>query len=217
VCSSSVGVNQCFRGLCVVICCFLVVFSKSCLVFDRRASSATRSFSSPLRATRDETLQLPRMARWWRRAAKRTPFVRLVGTKSPFEMPAKKEARQQHCQHGRRRSTCKECGGGSVCQHGRLRSTCKECVGGSVCQHGRQRSLCKDCGGGSVCQHGRQRSLCKDCVGGSVCQHGSLRSTCKDCGGGSICQHGRERRRCKDCGGSSSDEGSMRKRDRVRV
>ena len=50
-----------------------------------------------------------------------------------------------------------------------------------------------------------------------MCQHGRQRSKCKDCGGSSVCQHGRQRSQCKDCVGSSSDEGSMRKRDRVRV
>jgi hypothetical protein len=43
------------------------------------------------------------------------------------------------------RSTCKECGGGSICEHQRLRSRCKECEGGSICEHQRLRSLCKTC------------------------------------------------------------------------
>ena len=30
------------------------------------------------------------------------------------------------CEHGRRRSRCKECGGGAICDHGRRRSRCKE-------------------------------------------------------------------------------------------
>ena len=32
------------------------------------------------------------------------------------------------CQHGQRRSTCKECGGSGLCDHGRRRSRCKECA-----------------------------------------------------------------------------------------
>ena len=51
------------------------------------------------------------------------------------------------CEHGRQRSKCKECGGGSICEHGRLRSKCKDCGGGSICEHGRRRSECKECGG----------------------------------------------------------------------
>tara|TARA_B100000780_G_scaffold182150_1_gene127813 strand:+ start:453 stop:704 length:252 start_codon:yes stop_codon:yes gene_type:complete len=33
------------------------------------------------------------------------------------------------CPHGRRRSECKECGGGSICEHGRVRNKCKDCGG----------------------------------------------------------------------------------------
>ena len=53
------------------------------------------------------------------------------------------------CEHGRRRYSCKECGGSGICEHGRLRSKCKECGGGGLCEHGRQRSRCKECGGSS--------------------------------------------------------------------
>jgi len=49
------------------------------------------------------------------------------------------------CQHQRRRSECKECGGANICQHQRKRSTCKECGGASICQHQRKRSRCKEC------------------------------------------------------------------------
>ena len=47
------------------------------------------------------------------------------------------------CEHGvKYRSHCKVCG---ACPHGRRRSLCKECGGGSICEHGRQRSKCKEC------------------------------------------------------------------------
>jgi hypothetical protein len=92
---------------------------------------------------------------------------------------------------------------GRICQHGRVRSSCKDCGGSGICQHGRQRSYCKDCGGSSICQHGRVRSSCKDCGGSSICQHGNRRSRCKDCGGGSICQHGKRKDKCKDCKASN--------------
>ena len=42
------------------------------------------------------------------------------------------KAKPRKCQHGRMRSQCKECGGGSICQHGRMRSQCKECGGGAA-------------------------------------------------------------------------------------
>ena len=125
------------------------------------------------------------------------------------------------CQHGRRRSHCKECGGGNICQHGRIRSQCNECGEDAICQHERQRSRCKECGGRGICQHGRRRSRYKECGGsgihehgrnksicralkcvaesGSWCTHGELRAVCKQCGGGSICQHGRARVKCLQC------------------
>jgi hypothetical protein len=47
--------------------------------------------------------------------------------------------KQAKCEHGRRRSRCKQCGGASICQHGRQRSVCKECGGSGICQqHGRE-------------------------------------------------------------------------------
>ena len=103
------------------------------------------------------------------------------------------------CPHGRRRSTCKECGGASICEHGRRRSQCKECGGASICEHGRVRSICKECGGSQICEHGRQRSVCKECGGGGICEHGRQRHFCKECGGGGICEHGRDRYKCSTC------------------
>ena len=49
------------------------------------------------------------------------------------------------CEHGRRRSQCKEWGGSQVCEHGRRRPRCKECGGESICEHGRERSRCENC------------------------------------------------------------------------
>ena len=34
-----------------------------------------------------------------------------------------------HCEHGRQRSQCKDCGGSGLCEHGRQRSKCKDCKG----------------------------------------------------------------------------------------
>ena len=82
---------------------------------------------------------------------------------------------QYHCEHGKQKARCKECGGSSICEHGRIRSQCKECGGSSICEHGRQRSGCKECGGSSVCEHGRRRHRCKDCGGSGICEHGRQR------------------------------------------
>lgn len=38
------------------------------------------------------------------------------------------------CEHNRRKSTCKECGGASICEHGKLKSYCKICDGKYLCK-----------------------------------------------------------------------------------
>ena len=118
--------------------------------------------------------------------------------------PARKEQRKRSlCQHQKRRSRCRECGGASICSHNRERSKCQECGGASICPHKRERSQCKECGGASICPHQRIRSSCKECGGTSICPHLRQRSQCKECGGASICEHQRQRSKCKECGGAS--------------
>ena len=119
------------------------------------------------------------------------------------------------CLHGRRRYTCKECGGAGICEHDKLRTACKECVGGSICEHNKLRTSCKECGGGSICEHDTRRSECKKCGGSSICEHNTRRSECKKCGGSSICEHNKRRRQCKKCvkpGVKAKVTGSKRKR-----
>ena len=106
------------------------------------------------------------------------------------------------CEHGRRKSQCKDCGGSQICEHGKRKHQCRECGGSQICEHGKRRHRCKDCIGSGICEHNNERSRCKDCHGGSICEHNIIRSCCKDCGGGSICEHNKQRGRCKDCGGS---------------
>jgi len=108
-----------------------------------------------------------------------------------------------NCKHGKRKSYCKECGGGGLCEHDKRRSLCKECGGGSICDHGKQKSYCKECGGSSYCEHEKIRSCCQECGGASICLHNKIKSRCKECGGGSICQHEKIRSNCKECGGSA--------------
>ncbi len=43
----------------------------------------------------------------------------------------------------------------SICEHNRRRSRCKPCGGSNLCEHGRIKAHCKDCGGVSICEHGR--------------------------------------------------------------
>jgi len=67
------------------------------------------------------------------------------------------------CEHNKRRSQCKECGGSSICKHNKRKSTCKECGGSSICIHDKRKSRCKECGGSFICQHNRQKATCKEC------------------------------------------------------
>ena len=60
------------------------------------------------------------------------------------------------------------CGGSGLCEHGRRRSRCKECGGSGICEHGRRKNECKDCRGSGICEHGRIKNECKECgVSGS--------------------------------------------------
>jgi len=115
------------------------------------------------------------------------------------------------CEHGKRKTICKECGGGSICEHGKQKSVCKECGGGSICEHGRQKSRCKECGGSQICEHEKRKSVCKKCGGGSICEHGRQKSRCKECGGSQICEHEKRKSRCKECGGSQICEHGRQK------
>jgi hypothetical protein len=117
------------------------------------------------------------------------------------------------CEHGRRQSRCKECGGSGICVHGRQRTQCRDCGGGGICEHNRRRSRCKECGGNGICMHGRQNDQCKECGGAGICEHSRRRSQCKECGGTSICQHGRIRNVCKECKGASICQHQRRRRE----
>eukprot|EP00605_Chrysophyceae_sp_TOSAG23-4_P001203 GSChrysophyteH1.ASY1.ANO1.1312.1 assembled CDS len=76
------------------------------------------------------------------------------------------------CEHGRRKSRCKECGGSGICEHGRLYlykgNVCMWRHGKICCEHGREKYRCKECGGSGICEHGRQKSRCKECGGSGM-------------------------------------------------
>ena len=112
------------------------------------------------------------------------------------------EATEYEVYKGKRRITCIICKANRIkllCEHQRRRTQCKECGGNQICEHQRRRTQCKECGGSSICEHYRQRSTCKECGGSQVCEHQRLRSICKECGGNSICEHQKERSKCKIC------------------
>jgi hypothetical protein len=76
---------------------------------------------------------------------------------------AKVEYARNRCEHGGRRTQCRDCGGAAICEHGRRRTRCRDCGGVGICEHGRQRAQCRDCGGAGICEHGRQRGQCRGC------------------------------------------------------
>ena len=93
-----------------------------------------------------------------------------------------KEIRNKNkCEHNKRQSSCKDCGGSQICKHNKHQSSCKDCGGSQICEHNKQRSSCKDCGGSQICEHNKQRNKCKDCGGSSICEHNKRRNSCKDC------------------------------------
>ncbi len=92
------------------------------------------------------------------------------------------------CEHGKRKSRCKDCGGSAFCEHGLEKIRCKECGGSQICEHDKQKSRCKECGGSSLCEHGRAKDYCKKCKGSQICEHGKRKSRCKDCGGSALCK-----------------------------
>jgi hypothetical protein len=69
----------------------------------------------------------------------------------------------QKCEHNKKRSTCKDCKGGSICEHDREKYHCKECKGGGICEHDREKYHCKECKGGGICEHNKQKRICKTC------------------------------------------------------
>ena len=63
-------------------------------------------------------------------------------------------------------------GGASICEHGRRRSQCKECGGASICEHGRQRHECRSVAGLNLRARPCGALGVRSAVGGSICEHG---------------------------------------------
>ena len=105
------------------------------------------------------------------------------------------------CSHGRQKSQCRDCGGGSFCAHDRIRTHCRDCKGSSTCEHSTNRSVCKICVGGHICPHGKPKSDCSRCGGSRFCKHNRHRSYCKKCLGNRTCEHYADKARCRICGG----------------
>jgi len=57
------------------------------------------------------------------------------------------------CEHGKSKTRCLDCGGGSLCEHGQVKYRCLECGGSAYCKHEIQKCRCPTCGGSSLCIH----------------------------------------------------------------
>jgi len=107
------------------------------------------------------------------------------------------------CEHGKRKTYCKDCGGGGICEHNKKRHYCKDCGGNCLCEHGKRKYRCKECNGSSLCVHSVEKYHCKECgKHNALCIHEKWKSHCKECDGSGICEHGKRKTRCIDCGGS---------------
>ncbi len=70
---------------------------------------------------------------------------------------------QRHLPAREQKNSCKDCPDGK-CVHGRKKQSCKECGGSRICEHGRRKSQCKQCGGSAICEHKQQRLQCRECI-----------------------------------------------------
>ena len=86
-----------------------------------------------------------------------------------------------HCEHNRKKSVCKDCGGSSICVHNKHKYVCIECGGSAICIHNKYRSRCIKCGGASICIHKKRISECIRCNGSQICIHKKRKSMCKYC------------------------------------
>jgi len=117
-----------------------------------------------------------------------------------------------NCEHGKRKSRCKECGGSELCTHDKIKYNCKDCNGSLFCEHGNRKPQCKECGGCSICEHNVRKSYCKICNGAEICIHNKRKSRCPECNGSELCEHKRYKSTCKEC-----DGGSICIHDRIRT
>lgn len=124
-----------------------------------------------------------------------------------------------NCEHNKRKSRCKECGGSQICEHDKNKYDCKKCDGKGICEHSKNKRYCKECKGSQICEHDKIKRQCRECNGSAFCEHNIIKSSCKECKGSNICEHNinktscilcskkcehnKIKNACKECGGSS--------------
>ena len=107
------------------------------------------------------------------------------------------------CEHGKRKTYCKDCGGGAICAHNKIKYNCRDCKGSGICEHDNVKTRCKECKGSSFCVHQKRKDNCVVCDGSGICEHKIRKSRCKECNGSGICEHQKDRTICKECNGSA--------------
>ena len=93
-----------------------------------------------------------------------------------------------HCEHGKRKDRCLECGGSQICIHGKQKGQCRECEGSSFCIHDKLKAQCRECGGSQICIHDKHKHVCRECGGSAFCIHDKRKERCLECGGGALCK-----------------------------
>lgn len=77
----------------------------------------------------------------------------------------KKKYVRPKCIHGKLKTYCVSCGGGSICPHMKRKEECRECKPQYFCEHNRRKKECIPCGGPNVCIHSKLKHRCKECHG----------------------------------------------------
>ena len=107
------------------------------------------------------------------------------------------------CKHNKRKTFCKECGGGGLCEHDKPKHSCKDCVN-YYCVHKERKNRCIECNKHRLCPHNKIKSDCFLCKNPDVvCSHNKAKRLCEVCSECSVCEHNRIRHRCPICNGNS--------------
>jgi hypothetical protein len=75
-----------------------------------------------------------------------TPEIKSSG--QPFKTCEKcrtKDKGSRKCEHDKRKSECKMCGGSQICEHDKRKSQCTQCGGSETCEHNTEKSKCPKC------------------------------------------------------------------------
>ena len=66
-------------------------------------------------------------------------YARAYYEANKIKLKEKREANK--CEHNRRRTDCKECGGSAFCEHNKIKQHCIECEGSSICEHKKRKFI----------------------------------------------------------------------------